>query len=529
MASRSADTTPPPSHLPHSAATTVTTTTTASITTGPKKTPPPPKQQQQHEGKSFSCSDFLRRKEKEIVDRSMAYFELSLDRCLESSISSSVHATAAADAGATTAGAKRSGTTRSGARKHSGATTAAAAVVMEKRRVKRGREEDGDEGIGGDGDGVDAVVAVEKIEGGKVATGKAKKKKVNPKESPDDRSRFACPFAKHDPAKHRHVKTCCGPGWEDAHRVKEHVYRAHSLKNVCPRCFSRFEKSESLQAHQRADAPCGLRAKTWESIGEEQEKQLHARAKAHSSEEDKWRDMYRVIFPGEKVPSPYYENDDSVSDSAATRQEHMLQQFDFIRQQLPRVVRSHMEVYVHQMFEEFQNKANQKVVEIIQFVEASMVRTFQFGLDHSAPVTANLYPPNNNNKSTPSSPISATLLPYESPALTHSTPATTTTDTYTGPATASFPRITDIIGQLHSDPSYQDMCAMTHRDIIGDMMAGQLGGGGDLLEGACEGLSENDSAYFSNSSINAGTYPSTEGYAGSTASSMGVGFEGFEV
>ncbi|KAK4142017.1 uncharacterized protein C8A04DRAFT_13641 [Dichotomopilus funicola] len=472
MASRSADTTPPPSHLPHSAASTVTTTTTASITTGPKKTPPPPKQQQQHEGKSFSCSDFLRRKEKEIVDRSMAYFELSLDRCLESSISSSVHATVAADAGATTAGAKRSGTTRSG---------------------------------------------------------KAKKKKVNPKESPDDRSRFACPFAKHDPAKHRHVKTCCGPGWEDAHRVKEHVYRAHSLKNVCPRCFSRFEKSESLQAHQRADTPCGLRAKTWESIGEEQEKQLHARAKAHSSEEDKWRDMYRVIFPGEKVPSPYYENDDSVSDSAATRQEHMLQQFDFIRQQLPRVVRSHMEVYVHQMFEEFQNKANQKVVEIIQFVEASMVRTFQFGLDHSTPVTANLYPPNNNNnnKSTPSSPISATLLPYESPALTHSTPATTTTDTYTGPPTASFPRITDIIGQLHNDPSYQDMCAITHRDIIGDMMAGQLGGGSDLLEGACEGLSENDSAYFSNSSSNAGTYPSTEGYAGSTASSMGVGFEGF--
>lgn len=196
----------------------------------------------------------------------------------------------------------------------------------------------------------------------------------------------------------------------------------------------------------------------------------------------------------------------------------MLQQFDFIRQQLPRVVRGHMEVYVHQMIEEFQNKANQKVSEIIQFVEASMVRTFQFGLDHSTPVTDHLYPPNNNNKSTPSSPISATLPPFQSPALTHSTP---TTD--------SFPRITDIIGQLHNDPSYQDMCAMTHRDIIGDMMAGNLGGGNDLLEGACEGLSENDSAYFSNSSSSAATYPSTEGYAGSTASSMGVGFEGFQV
>lgn len=92
---------------------------------------------------------------------------------------------------------------------------------MEKRRVKRDREEDGDEGIGGGGgDSVNGVGAVETAEGGKVATGKAKKKKINPKETTDSSSRFACPFAKHDPVKHRHVKTCCGPGWEDAHRVK---------------------------------------------------------------------------------------------------------------------------------------------------------------------------------------------------------------------------------------------------------------------------------------------------------------------
>ncbi len=32
--------------------------------------------------------------------------------------------------------------------------------------------------------------------------------------------KFACPYFKHDPAKYRHERTCCGPGFPDAHRVK---------------------------------------------------------------------------------------------------------------------------------------------------------------------------------------------------------------------------------------------------------------------------------------------------------------------
>lgn len=32
--------------------------------------------------------------------------------------------------------------------------------------------------------------------------------------------KYACPFSRHEPAKYKHVKTCCGPGWDDVHRVK---------------------------------------------------------------------------------------------------------------------------------------------------------------------------------------------------------------------------------------------------------------------------------------------------------------------
>jgi len=134
--------------------------------------------------------------------------------------------------------------------------------------------------------------------------------------------RFACPFAKHAPGKYQKVKTCCGPGWQDVHRVKEHVYRKHSPRgkdasmNACNRCFRCFADAKALKEHQRAKTPCRLRgegekegdreegAMGVDLITETQEELLRMRAKANSSSEEKWRDMYKVIFPGEEVPSP---------------------------------------------------------------------------------------------------------------------------------------------------------------------------------------------------------------------------------
>lgn len=102
----------------------------------------------------------------------MAFFQTSLDRCLDNSVSPA------------------------------SATAAGAAVAAPRRRVKRGREEDDVEESGPRAAGGD----------------KAKKKKMNPKEA--NEKTFACPFCKHDPAKYKKTKTCCGPGWEDVHRVK---------------------------------------------------------------------------------------------------------------------------------------------------------------------------------------------------------------------------------------------------------------------------------------------------------------------
>jgi len=297
----------------------------------------------------------LDRKKKEIVDKSMDLFQSSLDRCLDNSVSSAPAAAGAAAAGG-------------------------AAVVGSRRRVKRGREDDVDER----GQSV----------AGSCGGDKAKKKKVNPKES--NGKKFACPFYKHEPAKYRRTKTCCGPGWDDVHRAKEHVYRRHSLKNFCPRCFEHFDKPELLKKHQRADVPCKVQDQSFHAITEEQEKQLRTRAKPNSSEEDKWEEMYRTIFPDEKVPSPYYDTDaDPSSPSSSSSSRPARSQFEtleeareFLRVEIPRIVRPEINKYVDALFAEVQEKVNHKTFEIIQNLETKVLRTFHFQEEQASALPA---------------------------------------------------------------------------------------------------------------------------------------------
>ncbi|KAJ4261523.1 hypothetical protein NW762_006950 [Fusarium torreyae] len=127
--------------------------------------------------------------------------------------------------------------------------------------------------------------------------------------------RLACPFYQHDQERYRSTRSCCGPGWESVHRVKEHIFRRHVLpENQCPRCFETFDTGEVLFEHSRAGVRCEVRSQNpQEGINQSQWKQLHARAKKASRrshprkvEEERWKEVYRIIFPGEEVPSPYY-------------------------------------------------------------------------------------------------------------------------------------------------------------------------------------------------------------------------------
>ncbi|KAI0102793.1 hypothetical protein GGR51DRAFT_279771 [Nemania sp. FL0031] len=129
-------------------------------------------------------------------------------------------------------------------------------------------------------------------------------------------NKFACPFSKHDRKVHRNIKDwkCClgpGPGWE-INRLKEHLYRKHSAKYQCPRCLDEFEDDSKLHQHYRSPTPCPINnnGPGTGRIGAHEVNQLKKKSRGLSDEE-KWKNMYRIIFRLEStadIPSPYFED-----------------------------------------------------------------------------------------------------------------------------------------------------------------------------------------------------------------------------
>ncbi|KAF9637727.1 hypothetical protein BFW01_g8623 [Lasiodiplodia theobromae] len=127
--------------------------------------------------------------------------------------------------------------------------------------------------------------------------------------------RLSCPYFKKDPGRLRSNHSCSKPpGFENANRVKEHIYRAHRTLPECPRCFEELETVEQLSNHLR-EGLCDTLDKEdrpeREAITNEQVEKLKSKKDLKGlSEEDKWRKMYRIIFALDEdaeTPSPYFE------------------------------------------------------------------------------------------------------------------------------------------------------------------------------------------------------------------------------
>ncbi|RSL82576.1 hypothetical protein CDV31_016923 [Fusarium ambrosium] len=141
------------------------------------------------------------------------------------------------------------------------------------------------------------------------ASGKIKNHRKR-KDEEEEKKKFACPFYKYDRQAFMSSRTCVGPGWDSVHRVKEHIFRRHMLLSTqCEDCLEVFDTSPALDEHARN--PCRKKPPQRSyGINKEQEKQLRSRRMYQKSldEEEKWRAIYKIIFPGEKnIPSPYYE------------------------------------------------------------------------------------------------------------------------------------------------------------------------------------------------------------------------------
>jgi hypothetical protein len=120
-------------------------------------------------------------------------------------------------------------------------------------------------------------------------------------------ARFACPFYKHDPNRYRSRRTCPGPGWPTVHRMKEHLYRSHAQPIFCPICYATFKSDKEQSVHVRLQQCERSSPQQIDGIDRETVWILRKRTTALRLEEDKWRDVYQILFPdvaAADIPSP---------------------------------------------------------------------------------------------------------------------------------------------------------------------------------------------------------------------------------
>ncbi|CZR33956.1 uncharacterized protein FPRO_01504 [Fusarium proliferatum ET1] len=147
----------------------------------------------------------------------------------------------------------------------------------------------------------------------------------------DSRPRFACPYHQRDPKRFGTERTCCGPGWLEIGRVKEHLERRHSLSpHQCNRCLRRFDDEKDLKEHQRMTTPCpvketsSLKRNLLDGYDEDQAKKLKTRVRMNPVE--KWREWYCALFDvkpdSPDIPSPYYDPSLSTTRASAVKVEN---------------------------------------------------------------------------------------------------------------------------------------------------------------------------------------------------------------
>ncbi|KAK4164609.1 hypothetical protein QBC43DRAFT_300104 [Cladorrhinum sp. PSN259] len=184
--------------------------------------------------------------------------------------------------------------------------------------------------------------------------------------------KLACPYYKREPWKHNKHRSCTGPGWPAIHRVKEHITRVHPLPIYCRRCGDQFASDEDLDTHSQADQACeAKRFDKPEGFSKDQERLLKRKRKAEASDEEKWRAIYRILFPDDDendIPSPYYDSEDAVGFDQYER---------YLRREVPRVVRRRLEISAAAIAVPVENELRAQLVDIIRSSQAEAFEGFR--------------------------------------------------------------------------------------------------------------------------------------------------------
>lgn len=216
-----------------------------------------------------------------------------------------------------------------------------------------------------------------------------KPKKVKSEET--EVRRLACPFFKRNPHRYKDQGKCVGPGWLTVHRLKEHLYRRHMLPIHCYRCREVFPSDRLLQLHSRSEARCAVRdgatpgAQELEGIDAAQERLLRSRRRTDKSEEDKWRDVFRICFPADapdSVPTPWFELPPACGGagpaaSPDAAESDIARYEEFLRRELPRRVRGELEVRIEAELSPVEESLKRQLVDIVRDMQQRLFADFR--------------------------------------------------------------------------------------------------------------------------------------------------------
>lgn len=162
---------------------------------------------------------------------------------------------------------------------------------------------------------------------------------------------------------------------------REHLYRRHLLPPQCHRCCSVFQNDVALRDHQRDLRGCEIREQLPpEGFDKEQERRLKSkkRSQVFQSEEDKWKGVYRILFPDDddaNMPSPYIEYQPCTGQTTEATSVARFQEFS--RLELPRMVRRTLEAVVEQEAQPLEDKLKEQLVDIVKQCQAQLESMFQ--------------------------------------------------------------------------------------------------------------------------------------------------------
>ncbi|KAK3390701.1 hypothetical protein B0H63DRAFT_388880 [Podospora didyma] len=201
----------------------------------------------------------------------------------------------------------------------------------------------------------------------------------------DADKKFACPYFKRNRRKYCKWTSCPGPGWDEVHRVKTHLYRRHALPIQCPRCWDVFKGDNQLRAHLQQDPPCDVRTNQTlvEGFTKDQEKRLRSRKKvqADMTDEDKWREIYMILFPDDDkatIPSPYYDQTDYDLDESSSSGTGELEDYaTFIRREMPTLVRRELESVFQDESQDVEERLRPRMAEILLNLQPKLLRLYK--------------------------------------------------------------------------------------------------------------------------------------------------------